>query len=319
MHKRRWNALKLDLVIEPRAPLLIKSGLASPNPSLPDMQFVRTMTPLGETVFIPGSSLKGTFRSFTEKVLRTLDASGKPGPADDKGYKWACATFEAKGDERRDPFRWNCPQFLDAIKPKDRDLTPQEIYKNCCGACKIYGNTRLKGRLSFTDAFPEGTVKTEARYGVAISRLTNAVAVGPFDIEVLVQGHFRTALVLENFEVWQVGLLALTLQAINAGLVKLGFGKNRGFGEVSMTVEQAVVEMAKKPGLPRNAIWGVGAFVEDGERGDYGLRADDRLEELPEGTETDLAVFIRRTYSQEAWNEIAEKAIASIAQTLEAA
>jgi CRISPR-associated protein Csm3 len=53
MHKRRWNALKLELVIEPRAPLLIKSGAASPNPSLPDMQFVRTMTPHGETVFIP--------------------------------------------------------------------------------------------------------------------------------------------------------------------------------------------------------------------------------------------------------------------------
>jgi hypothetical protein len=43
------------------------------------------------------------------------------------------------------------------------------------------------------------------------------------------------------------------------------------------------------------------------------------MEDLPEGTETDLAVFLRRTYSQEAWKQIAEKAIASIAQTLEAA
>jgi len=294
MHKRRWNALKLELVIEPRAPLLIKSGLASPNPSLPDMQFVRTMTPRGETVFIPGSSLKGTFRSFTEKVLRTVNPKG------------ACEPFPSSSDY--------CGRRLGS------EENPATVYKQSCRACKIYGNTRLRGRLSFTDAFPDGEVKTETRYGVAISRLTNAVVPGAlYETEVLVEGRFRTALVLENFEVWQVGLLALTLQAINAGLVKLGFGKNRGFGEVSMTVEQAVVEMAKKPGLPRNAIWGVGAFVEDGERGDYGLRADDRLEELPEGTETDLAVFIRRTYSQEAWNEIAEKAIASIAQTLEAA
>lgn len=293
MHKRRWNALKLELVIEPRAPLLIKSGLASPNPSLPDMQFVRTMTPQGETVFIPGSSLKSTFRSFTEKVLRT-----------------------AKADDACEPFP-SSPGYCGRRLANEKN--PAEVYKQSCRACKIYGNTRLKGRLSFTDAFPEGTVKTETRYGVAISRLTNAVAVGPFDMEVLVQGHFRTALVLENFEVWQVGLLALTLQAINDGLVKLGFGKNRGFGEVSITVEQAVVELAKKPGLSRNALWGVGAFVEDGERRDYGLGADDRLEELPEGTETDLAVFIRRTYSQEAWKQIAEKAIASIAQTLEAA
>ena len=297
MHKRRWNALKLKLVIEPRAPLLIKSGLVSPNPSLPDMQFVRTMTPAGETVFIPGSSLKGTFRSFTEKVLRTAKDDG------------ACEPFPSSPGY--------CGRRL------GNEENPARVYRESCRACKIYGNTRLKGRLSFTDAFPDlqggDEVKTETRYGVAISRLTNAVAVGPFDIEVLVQGRFRTSLVLENFEVWQLGLLALTLQAINDGLVKLGFGKNRGFGEVSMTVEEAIVEMAKRPDLPGNAIWGVGAFVNGEERSDYGLQASDRLEDLPEGTETDLAVFVRRTYDRKAWESIAEKAIASLTQILEAA
>lgn len=293
MHKRRWNALKLELVIEPRAPLLIKSGLASPNPSLPDMQFVRTMTPQGETVFIPGSSLKGTFRSFTEKVLRT-----------------------AKADNACEPFP-SSPGYCGLRLANEKN--PAEVYKKSCWACKIYGNTRLKGRLSFTDAFPEGTVRTETRYGVAISRLTNAVAVGPFDMEVLVQGRFRTALVLENFEVWQMGLLALTLQAINDGLVKLGFGKNRGFGEVSITVQQAVVELAKKPGLSRNALWGVRAFVDDGERNDYGLQEGDRLEDLPEGMEIDLALFVRRAYDREAWQKVAEKAMESLPHILETA
>jgi CRISPR-associated RAMP protein (TIGR02581 family) len=292
MHKRRWNALKLDLVIEPRAPLLIKSGLASPNPSLPDMQFVRTMTPEGEKVFIPGSSLKGTFRSFTEKVLRTVKPNG------------ACEPFPSSQDY--------CGRRLGS------EEDPPQIYAKSCRACKIYGNTRLKGRLSFTDAFPEGAVKTETRYGVAISRLTNAVAVGPFDIEVLVEGRFRTALVLENFEVWQLGLLALTLQAINDGLVKLGFGKNRGFGEVSMSVENATVELAKKPGLSPNAIWGVGAFVSEEERKAYGLQASDRLEDLPESAETDLAVFLRRAYDREAWKRVADKAVESLTQILEA-
>ena len=319
MHKRRWNALKLELVIEPRAPLLIKSGTASPNPSLPDMQFVRTMTPRGETVFIPGSSLKGVFRSFTEKVLRTLDVSGKPGPADGKRWKWACATFEAKGNERRDPSKWNCPQFLESIKPKDRDLETWEVYRNCCGACKIYGNTRLRGRLSFTDAFPESEVKTETRYGVAISRLTNAVAVGPFDIEVLVQGKFKTSLVLENFEIWQLGLVALTLQALNDGLVKVGFGKNRGFGEVSVNVAEAIVEMARQAGLSQDTIWGVGAFVSEEEGRAYGLSPDDKLEGLPEGAESERGIFVRRSYGSEAWNNIADKAIASLQKLSEAA
>ena len=293
MHKRRWNALKLELVIEPRAPLLIKSGTASPNPSLPDMQFVRTMTPRGETVFIPGSSLKGTFRSFTEKVLRTVSAD------------WACEPFPSSPGY--------CGRRLG-----DKD-DPAVIYRSSCRACKIYGNTRLRGRLSFTDAFPEGEVKTETRYGVAISRLTNAVAVGPFDIEVLVQGKFKTSLVLENFEVWQLGLVALTLQALNDGLVKIGFGKNRGFGEVSVDVAKAVVEMAKRTALSQDAILGAGSFVSGEERTAYGLSSDDKLEGLPEGAESDLGIFIRRVYEQEAWKRIAEKSIESLTKLSEAA
>jgi CRISPR-associated protein Csm3 len=293
MHKRRWNALKLELVIEPRAPLLIKSGAASPNPSLPDMQFVRTMTPHGETVFIPGSSLKGTFRSFTEKVLRTVNPD------------WACEPFPSSSNY--------CGRRLSEARQHGRGLSP------VLSCLQIYGNTRLRGRLSFTDAFPDGEVKTETRYGVAISRLTNAVAVGPFDIEVLVQGKFKTSLVLENFEVWQLGLVALTLRALNDGLVKIGFGKNRGFGEVNVSVTQAVLEMAKRPPHPRDTIWGAGAFVSEEERRAYGLSLDDKLEGLPEAEESDLGIFIRRVYGPEAWQSIAEKAIASLTKLSEAA
>mgnify|MGYP000302196892 CR=1 FL=1 len=290
MHKHRWNALKLELRIEPQAPLLIKSGTTSPNPALPEMQFVRTMTPQGETLFIPGSSLKGVFRSFSEKVLRTVRSD------------FACDLFSSK----------SCGKKLE----KEEDTA--KVYRESCRACKIYGNTRLRGRLSFTDAFPDGEVKTETRYGVAISRLTNAVAAGPFDIEVLVQGQFRTSLVLENFEIWQLGLVALTLHALNEGLVKIGFGKNRGFGEVKVNVIQAIVEMAKRSGQPQNALWGVGAFVNEEERMAYGLSPDDKLEKLPEGKESDVGIFVRRIYGPESWKNIADEAIASLKKFLEA-
>ncbi|MCX7969357.1 MAG: RAMP superfamily CRISPR-associated protein, partial [Armatimonadetes bacterium] len=195
MHKRIWNSLQVEFTILPKSPLLVKSGLVSPNPSLPDMQFVRTVTANGETVFIPGSSLKGVFRSFTERVLRTLD-----------GWQGACDPF---GDN-------SCGRKL----ANDEDTA--KIYRNSCKACKIYGNTRLRGRIAFTDAFPNGEVKTETRYGVAISRLTNAVAHGPFEMEIVVSGSFSGSLAIQNFEVWQLGLIALTIKAINDGLVKIG-------------------------------------------------------------------------------------------------
>ncbi len=293
MHKRRWNAIKLDLEITPRAPLLIKSGTLSPNPSLPDMQFVRTMTAEGEKVFIPGSSLKGVFRSFSEKVLRTINPD------------WACEPFPSN------------PNYCGRKLNEEEDTA--KVYQLSCRACRIYGNTRLKGRLSFTDAFPNGEVKTETRYGVAISRLTNAVAVGPFDMEVLVEGKFTTSLVLENFEVWQLGLVALTLQALNEGLVKVGFGKNRGLGEVSVQVKSAVIEMAKRSGINKTDVWGVGAFVTEEERKAYGLRPDDQLSSLLEPSEEkDLAIFIRRSYGAEQWKAISEKAIEALSQLTEA-
>jgi len=290
MHKQLWNAVKLEVEIEPRSPILIKSGMLSPNPSLPDMQFVRTMTSDGEKVFIPGSSLKGVFRGFSEKVLRTIS----PGSA--------CEPFPSSKDY--------CAK-KDEIKD-EKDTA--KVYQKSCLACKIYGNTRLKGRLSFTDAFPYKDVKTETRYGVAISRLTNAVAAGPFDMEVLVQGSFKTSLVLENFETWHLGLISLTLQALNEGLIKIGFGKNRGFGDVSVKITSAIVELARRPEIGKREIWGIGSFVSDEESARYGLHSNDHLCEIVEPIEEkDFAMFIRRIYSEDQWKSIANKAIETLA------
>lgn len=293
MHKRLWNSLKLDFILEPVSPILIKSGGIALNPALPDMQFVRTYARGGETVFIPGSSLKGVFRSFTEKVLRTTNAS------------LACEPFPSE--------EGYCGRRL------EREENTATVYKNSCRACKIYGNTRLRGRLSFTDLYPDGETKTETRYGVAISRLSHAVAVGPFDMEVLVSGKFQGALVLENFEVWQLGLLALTLQAINDGILKIGFGKNRGLGQVNIRVSQARFALAKKENAPDNELWGVGMFVNDADRQAYGLSSQDRLTNLPAPSRTtDLAILVQRTYAAEQWSKIEEASTATLSAITEA-
>ncbi|MGQ9715880.1 MAG: RAMP superfamily CRISPR-associated protein, partial [Anaerolineae bacterium] len=167
MHKTRYNALSLTLEISPKGPLLVKAGGISANPSLPDMQFVRTYhAERGETVYIPGSSLKGVVRGFVEKALRTLD--------DHNSWRWACPTFPDEDG--------SCAKRL------GKEEKSAAIYKQSCGACRIFGHTRLKGRAAFTDLFPTDEVKTEIRYGVAISRLSHAVAHGPFEMEVAVSG-----------------------------------------------------------------------------------------------------------------------------------
>src|SRR5215210_1793784 len=74
MHKRLLNESTFHLTISVEGPLLVKSGTETWDPAIPDMQFVRTRdAQFRETVFIPGSSLKGTLRSYSEKIARTLD------------------------------------------------------------------------------------------------------------------------------------------------------------------------------------------------------------------------------------------------------
>jgi CRISPR-associated protein Csm3 len=273
------------VVITPRSPILVKAGGISANPALPDMQFVRTLR-VGEdeSIYIPGSSLKGVLRSYMEKVLRTV-----------KDTNGACDPFE-------DTFCGG-----NVIKSEQG----AEIYQRSCRACKIFGNTRLKGRLSAMDAYPKTEVKTETRHGVAISRLTHSVAQGPFDMEVVISGEFSTKLILENFEVWQLGLLALTLDAFNEGMLRLGFGKNRGFGEIKVEVKNCTVALAGN-GVPQNEIWGVGTLMPKELAQPYGFRTDgkDKLTfDVKPESETNEVLFLRRSYSKEAWEKIKQVAI----------
>ena len=310
MHKTRYNCLSLTLHLSPRKPLLVKAGGISADPALPDMQFVRTYQPQkGETVYIPGASLKGVVRGFVEKVLRTVD--------DRTSWRWACATFEAKEEEKRDKTKWNCPQILaKKTKDMDRELQSWEVYATSCGACRIFGHTRLRGRVAFADMFPVDEVNTEVRYGVAISRLSHAVASGgPFEMEVAVAGTFVGRLVLENFELWQLGLLALALESLNQGLLKVGYGKNRGLGEVAVNVQEAWLDEAAAGAKP--TVWrGLAAFVPR-EAAEYGLAEPADLDGMPKPVHKPEAIglYLRRVYDAERWAQAARQAVKALSTT----
>lgn len=70
MLKQLVNEARFQLTITAEGPLLVKSG----HPTLvgPDMTPVLTYRNGRSEVYLPGSSLKGVFRSHIEKVMRTL-------------------------------------------------------------------------------------------------------------------------------------------------------------------------------------------------------------------------------------------------------
>ncbi len=225
MHKKLLNELRLSFRIRPEGPLLIKSGQeAGSDPTLLDMNFVRIKhATLGETVYLPGSSLKGAVRSYCEKIGRTVGLE-------------VCDPLDTEK---------SCGRKLER---KAKVNSGPAIYKGLCPICRIFGHTVMSSHIHFSDAYPtpdpENVRKanaTDERDGVAIDRISGAVAVGPFQLEVVTQGEFAATITLRNFQLWQVGLLAVALRDMSEQRVPLGFARSRGLGRVSLHYAQLEV------------------------------------------------------------------------------
>ncbi len=257
MHKKLLNEATFHLTISAEGPLLVKSGTEGWDPTIPDMQFIRTRhAALGETVFIPGSSVKGAIRSYSEKIARTLNVE-------------CCDPFDEKH---------SCSKLGE---PLAKDNDSQAIYRSSCAACKLYGSTNLAGRASFADAYPTKKVTEHLtkRTAVAIDRVLGSVAVGPFDFEALMRGDFSAQIRLRNFELWQLGLLGLAVRDLCLGRVRIGYGKSRGFGSVAAKLDKLELRSIAHDGLVKQdgrlSVKGIGALLSETD-GNYGLDAAEK-------------------------------------------
>ncbi len=243
MFKKLYNQAKLTYTITPRSPFLIKSGQVPADPTRPDMECVRTFhATLGETVYIPGSSMKGVIRSHSEKILRTLEKQVK------------------------DPFNQD--------KSVEQDTPGPDTYVKLCYAAKTFGSTMLASRVRFTDAYPvDGTrVVIERRNGVAIDRILGSAKAGAlYDLECVSTGTFQGEITLRNFTLWQLGLIAFSLRDLDEGYVHIGLAKSRGFGSVACQVSKLEIITSQPFGSAQKTLPGVGALVNETERNSYKL------------------------------------------------
>jgi len=272
MHKRRVNELSLNMVIEPVGPILIKSGLSGgADPTLPEMSFVRTIHPQTQqnTIYLPGASLKGAIRSHCERILNTVF-----------GEDACCNPVSNKA---------NCFQRVHDIK------NTAEQYRQLCPACRIFGDMSHASHLYTADAYPiPQSTKLAVRQNVAIDRLSGGVANGPFDMEVALKGQFCTSLRIINFELWQIGLLALALRDMSQGRLRLGFAKSRGLGEVAVRITGLTIaypgQFIDDPQRFEDTLYGVSALASD-LREAYGYVEDDIYDLSQAGTLDDESLL----------------------------
>lgn len=258
MLKKLVNEAHFSLKLTTTGPVLIRSGGATL--SGPNMAPVLTYRNGQREVYLPGTSLKGVFRSHLEKVGRTLNEAAICNPFDEKSF---------------------CGDKLQTRKRQGEEISNPLAYRDSCPICRLFGSTFYTGRISIDDAYLVDSSRprpTELRDGVGIDRLTGGAAHGAkFDLEaVSPQVAFTTRLYLRNFEIWQLGMLLLVVQDLTEGLIRLGSGTSRGMGSVKGQVEQVTINHLGFADWPDNQIWGLGKFLAD-DPADYGTSPDDSL------------------------------------------
>ena len=264
MLKALLNEAHVRLNITTLGPLLIKTGYATVIGA--DMAPVQTYRNGQQEVYLPGSSLKGVFRSHIEKVTNSL----KP--------RVACnplARAEDRQDERQ-LYRPSCGTRLNDKMPSHK------VYADSCPTCRLFGSTSYIGRIAVEDAYlPAGTFEErktiEHRDGIAIDRLTGGTGGGAkFDLETVTAGTtFTTTLRLRNFEIWQLGMLFVILQDMEDQLLHLGSGRSRGLGKVEATLNEeatgpysgglmlTTTRLGPQSKEPERELWGLGRWLEE--------------------------------------------------------
>lgn len=317
MLKKLVNEAYCTLRITTTGPLLVKSGHASI--SGPDMTPVLTWRNGKQEVFLPGSSLKGVFRSHLEKIVCSL----KP--------RVVCYPFEGNEDrqadvnQRQQYYRDSCGGMFNQYarrSEENRRLLEERtdlVYAASCPTCRLFGSTGFIGRLAISDAYldPASNELKEQRDGVGIDRLTGGASHGAkFELEVVSSGVvFETDIHLRNFEIWQLGMLFVVLQDMEDELVRIGSGRSRGLGKVTAAIKEQssetrpggfVTSTIRQSEEPREQLWGLGRWLHDGS---YGTWEDDYLVLQSPVERTERGIRDRRVFQSNALKSLRKDAI----------
>jgi CRISPR-associated RAMP protein (TIGR02581 family) len=216
MFSKLVNEATLEFSLETDGPLLIKAGESNKiDPSLPDMRFVRCQRNGKETVYLPGSSLKGVFRTRYEQLLMMLKAQ-------------PLKTTNNQGRKGKN-----------SGKPKKQ--SGLVVYQAQGVADRLFGSTEIGSRIRFADAYPSDTVSLGVRTGVGIDRVTGAARqTALFDFEVVEQGVFAAQIRLSNFARYQLALILWILKDIDDGWVTFGMGGSRGNGRMKVVADPPI-------------------------------------------------------------------------------
>ncbi len=299
MLNRLVNDVRFRLMITTTGPVLVRSGQATVLGA--KMAPVMTYREGMPEVYLPGSSLKGVFRSHLEKIICSLEPKVVCDPF------WERDAVHKKVtnlDVRERDFLPSCSEKFTgkkALKKRqaekssspDGDQNPlraPEVYRESCPTCRLFGSTAFIGRIAISDAYllDPSKVSIERRDGVGIDRVTGGtVNQAKFDSDVVSRDvEFITTIHIRNFEIWQLGMLFQVVADMQDELVRVGSGRSRGLGSVVAHIDEQ-----KRDGQPGGVtintigggrekpeeLWGLGRWLAEKGDSNYRTWTDDML------------------------------------------
>lgn len=193
-----------------------------------DSAFVRTWGDRGERnlAYLPGSSLRGSLRSHAEKIIRTL------------------VYYEFQKINRAGQYNSHKGAPLDPGEGGEANLLEN-----------LFGTREKGGVFTVGEAYPENPVAFENRLKledfVAIDRFRGGAAeqqkfnARPFFPKGIDDSSGDLEFYLEvraGAEDWEIGLIALVLKDLRDGLIRVGYGKRKGFGKVKLIPESILID-----------------------------------------------------------------------------
>ena len=235
LHHKLIREVTLNASVEVLEPLRVGMGRTTTITSPTDLPVVKLRVREQDVPVIPGSSWKGVFRSTAYKLafLRNIGHEVCTGLV---GRGEAAPCFDRELEEGR-----KLSAIIDGLEQEGTAeafrRAAELIMGRVCILCRVFGSVGYASHVFFADSLPkDGKYALGYRAMVALDRRTGTVAHGPFTPEFVEPGSiFNFELRAVNLPNYALGLLADVIFEIQAGRVKIGGFKSRGFGRVRFT------------------------------------------------------------------------------------
>jgi CRISPR/Cas system CSM-associated protein Csm3 (group 7 of RAMP superfamily) len=184
--------------------------------------------------YIPGSSMKGAWRSHLERVLRGLTTEEDAR---------VCDPLDDDGVEVDKMQVGRCSACSEVLIQKKKLYTEGKkkfvfpAYAMSCPICRMFGNTTIASRVKISDGERKVKGRLIQREHVAINRKNGQVMRGPFKYFALQDSEFEVTVTLRNYELQHLVLLAVLFSDLGGMRVPLGSGKSKGYGQVQAVLQ----------------------------------------------------------------------------------